>query len=227
MKLTTSWASAPSKVPSANGSASAAASSMRAPGTRSRQAAANVSDGSTAATLPGAHQDRELGRERAGPAADVEHPPLGADARRVDQRPRQLAAVAADEPVIRVRRRAEHRRSRGLGHGPSLPRRGPPVKMRALFCLRSPAAYIPPTRAAARGRRPDQEGFHAHARIHRPARASLPSRSWRSPARRSRPRQRRRPTRAATASGSRSSASRRAPRPPRCARPPRTPAPRS
>ena len=50
MKATTSWASATSNTPVANGSDSAGASSTSRPGNRSRSTATNSGDGSAAAT---------------------------------------------------------------------------------------------------------------------------------------------------------------------------------
>ena len=59
----------------------------------------------------------QLGGQRSGTAADVERPLAGPDAGGVDQRLGERAAVAADVPVVRVRRCLERRGSRYVCHG--------------------------------------------------------------------------------------------------------------
>ena len=86
MKWTTSCASAASNSPSANGSSSAAARRTSTPGWRSRAAATNGSDGSTAATAAGPSRADQLGRQRTGPAADIQHPLAGADPGEIGER---------------------------------------------------------------------------------------------------------------------------------------------
>ena len=74
MKCTTSWASAASTPPSANGSRSAGARRTSTPGTARRAAATNDADGSTAATAPAPSRSDQPCGQRARPAADVQRP---------------------------------------------------------------------------------------------------------------------------------------------------------
>ena len=78
--------------------------------------------------LRGAEQSDELGRQRTRATADVERPLSRPHAGGRDQRTRELAAVAPDEAVIDLRRRAERRRSRYIAHAPSLPAPAAKVK---------------------------------------------------------------------------------------------------
>ena len=73
MKWTTSWARAASKPRPRTGAASAGAWRTSTPGWRSRSAATNGSDGSTAATAPGRRALTSSAVSAPGPAADVEH----------------------------------------------------------------------------------------------------------------------------------------------------------
>ena len=66
-----------------------------------------------------AHAGHELGRERARPATDIEHPLAGPDIGEVSERRREQARVPAHEVVIRLRGDIE-------AHGSSLGVDAPP-----------------------------------------------------------------------------------------------------
>ena len=165
MKFTTSCERAASNAPSANGSASALATTTSTPGSRARHASTNGSDGSAAAHARLPEPLRERGRERARPAADVEGAHPGLDAREGDQRRRELRAVAADVPVVGVGRCAEglsagHRIARlPFRHGMA-PASGCPRRARGVLA----DADRERERRRARRRGPAVRAQHRHRR---------------------------------------------------------------
>ena len=113
MKCTTSCAAATSKVPPGNGSASAAACSTSTPGLRSRHAATNDSDGSTAVTEAAPRRRTSSAVRAPGPQpTSSARSPLG-DSCQVGESGRERHRVAAHEPVVRLG-------ADGEAHDPSL-----------------------------------------------------------------------------------------------------------
>ena len=102
-------------------------------GCRARAAATNDSEGSIAATDFGAEPLDELRRQRARPAADVEHPLTGDDVGQVGELRRQMNRVAAHEAVVRVS-------GYGEAHGGNL--RGQPGSFDSIASSRRSSATI-------------------------------------------------------------------------------------
>ena len=96
MKLTTSCERETSNVSSANGSASALATTTSTAGNRSRQAWANGSEGSAALTFAGPSRSASSAVSAPGPQP-MSRAHSGLDVREADQRGCELPAVAADD----------------------------------------------------------------------------------------------------------------------------------